>query len=150
MRITLTPFLIKLNDFINEFNVSKSAALRFADDFRIVTLLFSEEIDIQHLSRFPLPLKNNKQQGPENASKIQRERALSCKTLILSISPVHNRTDVHDWTKPASNQRFRVADETFINEIWKTKMGTKTVPKRSDAAAAAAAMCYEGEGGIGV
>ena len=48
-RITLAPFLVELNDFVDKLDAGETTSLRLADDFRVVALVFSEEIDIQHL-----------------------------------------------------------------------------------------------------
>ena len=82
--ITLTPFLVKLNYFINEFNAGKSAALRLTNDFRIVALLFPEQIDVQHLSLYAseIPPSTARQINSKNCNLERgrdRENALTCK-----------------------------------------------------------------------
>jgi len=44
--ITFSPFFVEIDNFVNYFDAGKTTALRFTDDFRVVTLFNSEEIDI--------------------------------------------------------------------------------------------------------
>lgn len=46
--ITLTPFFVELDDLVDDLDALETTALRFADDFGVVTLLFSKQIDVQH------------------------------------------------------------------------------------------------------
>lgn len=46
--LTRTPLFVEVDNLINNFNVGKSPALRFPDDLRIIPLLYSKQIDIQH------------------------------------------------------------------------------------------------------
>lgn len=45
---TLAPLLVELDDLVDEFDAGETASLRLANDLRVVTLLFSKEIDVQH------------------------------------------------------------------------------------------------------
>lgn len=47
---TLTPFFVELDNLVDEINTGESLPLRISDDLRIVPLLFSKQIDIQHYS----------------------------------------------------------------------------------------------------
>jgi hypothetical protein len=39
---TFSPFFIEIDDFIDYFNAGETTALRFADEFGVVTLFFPE------------------------------------------------------------------------------------------------------------
>ena len=54
--VTLSPFFVGTNDLVDEIDVCESPALRFAHDFRIVALLFPEEIYIQHFISLPITI----------------------------------------------------------------------------------------------
>lgn len=49
---TLSPFFVEIDDIVDLFDAGKTTTLRFADEFRVVTLLLSEEIDVQHDFRY--------------------------------------------------------------------------------------------------
>lgn len=51
-RITLAPFFVEVDDFVDEINVGVTTSLGLADDFRVVALVFSEEVDVQHFFPF--------------------------------------------------------------------------------------------------
>jgi len=57
--ITFSPFLVEIDNFVNYFDALTTTALRFTDDFRVVTLFFSEDIDVQHFFRVAPPFSED-------------------------------------------------------------------------------------------
>jgi len=67
--ITFSPFFVEINNFINYFDAGTTTALRFTDDFRVVTLFYSEEIDVQHVFRVAPKMKASEMDGVQRRVK---------------------------------------------------------------------------------
>jgi hypothetical protein len=47
-KLTFTPFFVEVDDLIHKLHSREALPLRLSDPLRIMTLLHSEQVDIQH------------------------------------------------------------------------------------------------------
>jgi hypothetical protein len=59
-KLTFTPFFVEVDDLIHKLHSREALPLRLSDPLRIMTLLHSEQVDIQH----PVNNKNNNKNTP--------------------------------------------------------------------------------------